>query len=264
MTTPNPTPHATQLNPAAPNPTASNPANPEANTNPHTRTSRLTLALARLTRRLMPPARATWADAMANELPHLPSDPAALRWALGALSTALLERASAIVGSAPLRTLLTLPLLFQAVSVAFAPALILAIRSGNTPLASFIGAFTPGDDYHRFLPLVALAPTLYAPLGLLSAALTLAAAVQLLRRHRSALPLFLFALAAELAGEALMHLTPGYTAAARQVFAFPNPNPFRDLIVPVIEYLRPAVLAIALWLALRSTPSTPGLTSTAQ
>lgn len=257
MITPEPTPDARLQNLAAPD---HNPNHSLA----HSPIRRLTSALLKLTRRLMPPARAAWADAMANELPHLPSDPAALRWALGALSTALLERASAILGTAPLRTLLALPLLFQAVSSLFAPALILAVRSGNTTLATFLGSFTPGDDYHRFLPIVALAPPLYVTFGILSAALTLAAAVQLLRRRHSAFPLFLCALLAELAGEALMHLTPGYTAAAQQVFAFPDPNPFRDLVVPAIEILRPTLLALALWLALRSTPPTPNLTDTAQ
>jgi len=48
--------------------------------------------IARLAQTLFPHHRSDWAKALANELQHVPSDMDALRWATGALFTAICER----------------------------------------------------------------------------------------------------------------------------------------------------------------------------
>lgn len=46
--------------------------------------------------RMMPPARAVWSAAMAEELHHIEDDRAALRWALGCVAASYMERMNAM------------------------------------------------------------------------------------------------------------------------------------------------------------------------
>lgn len=213
---------------------------------------RIAIALAAHAKRVMPHHRTDWANAMQNELPHIQPDAAALRWTLGALFAAYLERASTLCSAPAIRILLAFPIAFQAFGAIFAPSLILAYHLNNATVLGFFGGLTPGDDYHRFIPLLANSPAWYVALGFISGLLFLAAALQLLRHHRSAFPLFTLALAAELLGEALVRLIPGYAEAVHQVFTFTDPNFRRDVLIPAATNLLPFLLALALWLAHRN------------
>src|ERR1019366_3841994 len=104
-------------------------------------------ALVSHARMVLPENREFWAAGMINELAHIDDDGAALRWAMGGVMTAYLERASAVFGSAPVRGLLLLPLLFEVTQAVFAQTMTLAWRLGATGLLGVMGEQTPGDDY---------------------------------------------------------------------------------------------------------------------
>jgi hypothetical protein len=215
------------------------------------RNRRVALGLAQHALRVMPQSRRFWAAGMANEVEHIEESGAALRWALGAVFAAYLELATSIFGATPVRILLVLPLLFAASQAIFAQCLTLAWRMHATAVCNFIGQFTPGDDYHRFIPLMERMPDWYVVLGFAAAALLLSAIVQLMRRHFSAPLLVIAAMLVETAAEAGFHLLPGYTEAAQRVWHFTNTNPMRDVWIPFAGYVLPLVLALGLWLAVR-------------
>ena len=216
-------------------------------------------------RRILPEHRAAWGLGLENELHHIEHDGQALRWVLGALFAACLERGTALSSATISRIFLCVPILFQAMGAAFAPSLLLAWRGNHLQAAALLGSQTPGDDFHRFIPLLAVLPAWYATLGLFVSLLFLVAAVQLLRRSTSALPLFLAALALELLGEAAVRLLPGYLETSHQVFSFPNQNFRRDVLITAATHLLPLLVAAAMWLAQRSQPpATPASLSRAE
>lgn len=211
----------------------------------------LAKALGRHARFIMPADRAFWAEALRNELAHIDDDGAALRWAFGGVMTSYLERATSLFASTPTRALLVLPTLFVATQDAFAQLMTLAWRLHATGYLEFAGAITPGDDYRRFIPLMDAMPAWYLVGGFVAGLLTVAAAIQLLLRGRSATLLFIAGVAIAGLAEACIHLVPGYDPAMRQVFHFQNVNPMRDLVIPIAAQLLPICLAGAIWLAAR-------------
>jgi len=202
---------------------------------------------------MMPKSRAFWATGMANEMDHIDDDGAALRWAMGGVMTAYLEMASNLFGSAPMRGLLLLPLLFEVIQAIFAQTMTLAWRLGASGVLGVMGAQTPGDDYHRFIPLLQLVPDWYVAAGFVAGALVVASAVQLVRRRPSAVILFVAGIAVGLAAETLVHAVPGYNDAARQVFHFRDARAMRDIVIPIASQMIPVFIACALWLATRGT-----------
>jgi hypothetical protein len=212
--------------------------------------SRVLVSHARI---VMPESRAFWAEGMMNELGHIDDDGPALRWAMGGVMTAYLERASAFFGSGAVRGLLVLPLLFETMQAVFAQIMTVAWRMGATGMLGVMGAQTPGDDYHRFIPLLQLVPNWYVASGFVAGALVLASAVQLVRRRPSAVLLFLAGIVIGILAEALVHRVSGYNDAARQVFQFKEVRTMRDLVIPITAELMPVLIACSLWLATRGT-----------
>jgi hypothetical protein len=212
-------------------------------------------------RMVMPESRAFWAAGMGNELNHIEDDGTALRWAMGGVMTAYLELASAVFGSAPMRGLLILPLLFEVMQAVFAQTMSLAWRLGATGVLGVMGAQTPGDDYHRFIPLLQLVPDWYIVSGFLAGALVLASAVQLVRRRSSAVMLFVAGIVVGIVAEALVHMNPPFNHAAQQVFQFKEVNTMRDLVIPIATQMIPVCIAISLWLATRGTRPRVGASS---
>jgi hypothetical protein len=210
---------------------------------------------------VLPESRTFWAAGMTNELAHIDDDRAALRWAMGGVMTAYLERASAVFGSAPVRWLLLLPLLFEVMQAVFAQTMALAWRMGATGVLGVMGEQTPGDDYHRFVPLLQLVPDWYVASGFLAGALVLASGVQLMRRRPSAVILFVAGIVVGLVAETLVHRVPGYSDAARQVFQFKEMRTMRDLVIPITAQLIPVCMAVSLWLATRGTRARAGAAS---
>ena len=78
----------------------------------------------------------------------------------------------------------------RALSMLFATALTLAYRLHYVRGAAFLGTFTPGDDYRRFIPLMDATPWWIHTLWVTAAVLFVACAVQLLRKRRAAFLLF--------------------------------------------------------------------------
>ncbi len=214
------------------------------------RMSRMLVSHARI---VLPESRAFWANGMMNELAHIDDDGAALSWAMGGVMTAYLERASEVFGSGPVRGLMVLPLLFEVMQSVFAQTMTLAWRMGATGVLGVMGAQTPGDDYHRFIPLLQLVPDWYVAAGFAAGALVLASAVQLVRRRRSAVVLFVVGIVVGILAESLVQRVPGYSDAARQVFVFKDVRTMRDMVIPMTEMLIPGFIGVSLWLATRGT-----------
>jgi hypothetical protein len=212
---------------------------------------RISRAIISHVRVVLPESRSFWAEGMQNELAHIEDDGEAFRWAMGGVMTAYLERASGIFGSAPVRWLLVLPLLFEAMQAVFAQTMTLAWRLGVTGVLEVMGSQTPGDDYHRFAPLMQLVPGWYIAGGYVAGSLVLGSAVQLVRRKPSAVVLFIAGIFVGILTEALVHRVPGYDDAARQVFVFKDVRTMRDMVLPMAAMLMPGVLAVSLWLATR-------------
>jgi hypothetical protein len=214
---------------------------------------KISRALVNYARMVMPESRAFWAEGMANELNHIEDDGAALRWAIGSVMTAYLEKASAVFGSAPVRALLILPLLFEVMQAVFAQTMTLAWRLDAKGLLGVMGAQTPGDDYHRFIPLLQLVPDWYVVSGFVAGALVLASAVQLVRRRPSAVIFFIAGIVVGIVAEKLVHTIPSFNHAAQQVFHFKDERTMRDMVIPIATQLVPVFIACSLWLATRGT-----------
>jgi hypothetical protein len=135
----------------------------------------------------------------------------------------------------------------------FAQTMTLAWRLGATGVLGVMGAQTPGDDYHRFIPLLQLVPDWYVAAGFVAGALVLASAVQLVRRRPSAVILFVAGIVVGIVAETLVHTVPGYNDAARQVFQFKDVNTVRDMVIPIATQSIPVFIAVSLWLATRGT-----------
>lgn len=212
---------------------------------------RLAIALSRHARMMMPEGRSFWAAGMENEIPNIEDHSAALRWAAGALYTACLECASAFCGATAFRAILVLPLLFQAFQTIFAASLTLAWRVQSAGYLAQLGSFAAGGDYRRFVPLMQLVPDWYLVLCFAACTLILMSTVQLLRRRPSAFLLFGGAVGLEALAETMWHRVPGYAVTAQQVFSFPVPNSFRDVVVPAVNILLPTFMCLTIWLATR-------------
>jgi len=210
---------------------------------------------------VMPESLAFWSAGMANEVDHIEDDGAALRWAAGGVMMSYLERASAVFGSGPVRGLLILPLLFEVMQAVFAQTMTIAWRLDAKSVLKAMGAQTPGDDYHRFIPLLQLVPDWYLVSGFFAGALVLASAVQLVRRRRSAVILFIAGIVVGMVAETLVHMNPPFNHAARQVFQFQDVRTMRDWVIPIATQLLPVFIACSLWLATRGTRPRAGAAS---
>ena len=58
----------------------------------NSRTRRLAKLLVKHANNVLPPERGNWAQAMRNEIDHLPDDKSALKWAIGCIYTSYVER----------------------------------------------------------------------------------------------------------------------------------------------------------------------------
>ena len=141
------------------------------------------------------------------------------------------------------RIVLVLPVFFLAAREFLAPVLTLAYRLQGTGLAKLLGAVTPGDDYHRFIPLMNAIPFWLQGMWTASGILFLASAWLLLRNKKLAFDVFALALALELIAMVLEQATPGY----RNAFSFSTPNFRRDVLIPIANFAFPFLVAGVLW-----------------
>jgi hypothetical protein len=225
-------------------------------------TSRPTL-LRRLASRLMahaagvlPAARSSWGEAMQRELDHIDGDVEAFTWAAGCVLASYVERSRVmpLMANRYVRLVLVLLIATQVVSMLFATVLTAAYRLDQLRLASFLGAFTPGDDYRRFVPLMEATPWWLHALWVSAAVLFFASALELLRNRRTAFPLFAAAWLVGAAGNLISESLPAH----RQAFSFPAPMIMRDYVIPAATVLIAVVVATCLWVHARFASQVSG------
>lgn len=194
---------------------------------------------------ILPPARSPWADAMRHELDHIDSDREALTWAAGCVLASYVERSQVmhIVHTWYVRGPLALLIVGQVLSMLFATVLTVAYRLQDLRVAAFLGGFTPGDDYRRFIPLMDATPWWIHAMWVSASVLFFASGWQLLRDRPAAFSLFAAAWVLGTVGNLISQATPAY----REVFSFPTPLFTRDYLIPAVTALVPVLIAAALW-----------------
>lgn len=215
---------------------------------------RLALGLASHASRILPAARAPWAEAMCNETLLIEDDGAALSWAVGTVLTAYLEFGSATSATLWMRSLFAFLALSRAMAALFAPAMVLAYRVQDLKLEAILGAQTPGDDYRRFITLMNATPGLLLALWALSGLFYLATAWQVMQKRRGALVYFCIAVALQLAGSAWPLLSPDYARISHATFTFASANFRRDYLIPAGQIV--IVLFLGLGIRLKDRGST--------
>jgi hypothetical protein len=206
---------------------------------------RLAAALLRHAKGVMPSRRSSWADAMGPEMQHIERDLDAFLWAAGCVVASYVERSrlAPLIRTLGARLLLAALIIGRALDLLFATVLTLAYRSHHLGVASFLGGFTPGDDYRRLIPLMAATPWWLHALWVAGSVLCLIAALELLRNRPAAFLAFGAAWIAGTAADICCSAMPEYRAA----FSFPAPQFLRDFAVPTARTLLPILVAAALW-----------------
>lgn len=206
---------------------------------------RMALTLMKHAAQVLPPARSPWGEAMKHELHHIEGDLEALTWAVGCVIASYVERSKVmnVIHTWYARGLLTLLIGTQVLSMLFATVLTAAYRLHYLGVAALLGGFTPGDDYHRFIPLMDATPWWIHGLWVAASVLFFVSAVQLLRNRRAAFPLFAAAWVLGAVGNLISQSMPAY----REAFSFPAPLFTRDYLIPAVTALVPVFIAAALW-----------------
>jgi hypothetical protein len=194
---------------------------------------------------MLPPARSDWGEAMKHELDHIDGDLEALTWAAGCVVASYVERSKVtdLIHTWYARVLLTLLIASQVLSMLFATALTVAYRLHYVGAATFLGGFTPGDDYRRFIPLMDAMPWWIHGLWVSASVLFLASGWQLLRKSRAAFLLFAAAWVLGAVGNLISQSMPAY----REAFSFPAPMFTRDYLIPAATALVPVLVAAGVW-----------------
>ena len=105
-----------------------------------TSTRRIARRLTSFAAHVLPHKRADWAQAMVNELEHIPDDHSALRWAIGCLFTSVIARAKLMVlKSISIRQAIAISLLSVMGLLVVYGALVAAEALSVTPLILFLG-----------------------------------------------------------------------------------------------------------------------------
>ncbi len=173
---------------------------------------RVALALMTHAAAILPPARSSWAEAMNHELQHIEGDLEALMWAAGCVLASYVERSKVmnVLHTWYVRGFLALLILSQALSMLFATVLTAAYRLQYVGVATFLGAFTPGDDYRRFIPLMDATPWWLHGLWVAASVLFFVSAWQLVQDRAAAFPLFAVAWILGTAGNLISGALPSY------------------------------------------------------
>jgi hypothetical protein len=206
---------------------------------------RIAFALLAHASAVLPPARSSWAEAMKHELQHIEGDLEALTWAAGCVLASHVERSKVmnLLHTWYARGFLALLILGQALNMLFATVLTRAYRLDYVGVATFLGGFTPGEDYRRFIPLMDATPWWLHGLWVAASVLFFFSAWQLIRDRSAAFPLFAAALILGTAGDLISRSLPAY----RQAFSFSAPLFTRDYLIPAATALVPLLVAAALW-----------------
>jgi hypothetical protein len=194
---------------------------------------------------MLPSERSSWAEAMKHELQHIEGNLEALTWAVGCVLASYVERSKVanVIHTWYVRGFLMLLILGQMLAMLFATVLTAAYRLHYLGVATFLGAFTPGDDYRRFIPLMDATSWWLHGLWVTAALLFFASGWHLLRNRPAAFPLFAAAWVLGTVGNLISQSMPVY----REAFSFPAPLLTRDYLIPAAAALVPVLVATALW-----------------
>lgn len=214
---------------------------------------RIAVALTAHAANVLPSTQYFRAAGMRNELEHIEGDVEALRWAVGCVLASYVERSGVrnVLHTWYARGLLMLLITSEVWSMLFATILTAAYRLHYAGIAAFLGGFTPGDDYRRFIPVMEVMPWWVHGMWVAAAALFGASGWQLLRDKRAAFPLFAAAWVLGTAGNVISVSMPAY----RSAFSFPEPLFTRDYLIPAVTALVPVVIAAVLWIHDRRAPA---------
>ncbi len=206
---------------------------------------RLAVALMEHAAQVLPSARAPWAEAMKHELDHIEGDVEALTWASGCVLASYVERSKVmnVLQTWYARGLLAFFIAGEALNMLFAPVLSAAYHLRYLRVAAFLGGFTPGDDYRRFIPVMNATPWWLNGLWVAASLLLILSLWQLLRKNGAAFLLFAAAWVAGTAGNLIGQSMPAY----KEAFSFPTPLFTRDYLIPAVTALVPVFIAAALW-----------------
>jgi len=211
-------------------------------THPDTPRRRISEALIRHAASVMPSALQHWADAMRNELAYMTDDREALRWAIGCLGAAHVARLRGLylLDVPAVRAVGVVLAAFRAFDTMLPTLLTIAYRLGASGTTERLGRMTPGDDYHRLVPLMEAIPSWVHALSIAGGACYLIAIVCLLGRRRAAHVALLLGVSVEFALKVLGRLIVADVGVA----AVPHPSFLAAVLLPVVL---PLLLAFAAW-----------------
>jgi hypothetical protein len=199
-------------------------------------------AACRCASHLMPRVQRRWMAATRNELHAIGDDRAALRWALGGLRTACMARCRSLhlLDHRSVRWSGALISLYCALSVMFPTLLTLALGLQRTRLLEALGQVTPGDDWHRFVPLMEQLPDWLHAMLLWAGCCYMAGALGLLRRRGTAAIALVAGVALDLATRSLAQLViePAHLVVH-------DPSLLAQAILPVVLPLLLSFAALA-------------------
>jgi len=207
-----------------------------------TRTRRLADSLVRYAATVMPGVLGHWAQAMQNELPYVTDDREALRWAISCARSAHAARLRHLylLDIPTVRAAGVMLAAFCAFEIMFATVMTVTYRLHAVGMTEVLGWITPGDDYRRFIPLMAAIPGWLHGLLVAAGACYLVAVFCLLGRRRGACVPLLLAVGLTLATRMLER--PFIDAAG--VVVAPNPPLLIAVLMPIVF---PLLLAFAAW-----------------
>jgi hypothetical protein len=155
-------------------------------------------ALIRAAAHVLPSSQQRWATAMLLEIDHIETDRAAVRWALGCVYAACVERVRSLylLDVAAIRVAGVLLAGFRVLDAGMPTLLTMLYRAQSASIAD-VARLTPGDDYRRLVPLMEAIPFWLHAIIVLAVVLYVAAGVATWRRRSMAAVFWCMAIAAE-------------------------------------------------------------------
>ncbi len=217
-------------------------------------TRRVAGSLVRYAARVMPVALKDWAKAMQNELAYVADDREALRWAAGCVGSAHAAslRHLYLLDVPAVRVAGVMLAAYCAFEMTFATAMTLAYRVDALRIAETLGRMTPGDGYHRFIPLMEALPGWLHGLVIATGVCHLFATFLLLSRRRAAYIALLLAVGLTL----VTRLVERPVIDAVGIAVMPNPSLLVGVLLPIVF---PLLLACAAWSGSRRDSADAGV-----
>ncbi len=212
---------------------------------------RIAFALIEHAARILPAARAPWAEAMRHEIHHIEKDRKALTWAIGCVFASYVESVRVLRISNPGsgRVLLASWVGCEALYMLCTTILTLAWQLNDFKHPGLLRTWTAYENYRQYIPLMEAIPWWLHALWVATAVLLLATAMQILRKRRAAYSVFASAWLLGSVSDLIAQSLPAYRAAR----SFQSPMPVHEYVTSIVTALVPVLTALAL--RARSRPS---------